>query len=302
MSHYTVLVAIEDPARLAEALDPFDENKEVEPWKCYETGAPAEHWSVRELREKGKLPAEGEITWPMLAAAHNEVFPDEKQIHVGDEDDAYTMSTYNGESKWDWYVVGGRWRGYFPVRAGLPAAAYRSLFSASDDRCDGGPKGCLDLEQLRSERATEAMQRYAHWMDAIADTEEARPWCEFAEEARAKEAAGDDQAFKQARELYHAQPRVMAAGKAGLSVPFGPDVIEEFSIDAEVYVERARARAVPGFATLTTDGRWMAPGTMGWWATTDATESTRAGYGEVANAYIDSLSDETYLILVDCHI
>lgn len=53
---------------------------------------------------------------------------------------------------------------------------------------------------------------------------------------------------------------------------------------------------------VTLDGKWMAPGRMGWFAATDATDSTRIGYWETANAYIDALPDDAWLVVIDCHV
>lgn len=32
------------------------------------------------------------------------------------DEDGNILSTYNPNSKWDWYVIGGRWSGYFPLK------------------------------------------------------------------------------------------------------------------------------------------------------------------------------------------
>lgn len=69
-----------------------------------------------------------------------------------------------------------------------------------------------------------------------------------------------------------------------------------------VYAEKARAGAVPGFALVTTHGQWMAPGQMGWFGATDASDDSRAGYWKTANAYIEALPDDAWLVAVDCHI
>ena len=35
--------------------------------------------------------------------------------YVVDEENECLLSTYNPDSKWDWYIVGGRWDGYLPL-------------------------------------------------------------------------------------------------------------------------------------------------------------------------------------------
>jgi len=39
-----------------------------------------------------------------------------KPGYIDDDKNIYTYSTYNPNSKWDWYQVGGRWTGYFKLK------------------------------------------------------------------------------------------------------------------------------------------------------------------------------------------
>lgn len=93
MGHYTVLVAIDptDPKRpdLETALAPFDENTEVEPYRKYETGAPADYWSWEKTPDS---PAEP--TWTQVVEFHNAKYDDDP-LHVDDDGRAYVLSTYN---------------------------------------------------------------------------------------------------------------------------------------------------------------------------------------------------------------
>ena len=35
--------------------------------------------------------------------------------YLVDEENECLISTYNPDSKWDWYIIGGRWNGYLPL-------------------------------------------------------------------------------------------------------------------------------------------------------------------------------------------
>lgn len=35
--------------------------------------------------------------------------------YIVDEENECLLSTYNPDSKWDWYIIGGRWNGYLPL-------------------------------------------------------------------------------------------------------------------------------------------------------------------------------------------
>ncbi len=344
MSHFSVIVCIDDPGKLEQMLAPFDENREIDPYRDYEKGEPGDHWLYGSLKravehvangtgikpykpdefgwssasskqtpeeQRRELEADAElfrslpdpVTWADIARIYNERYPDEERpLLVDDSGRAYTMSTYNPDSKWDYWRIGGRWAGYFPYRQEFAAQVIKSEHAwVSPDmimplHCDGGPKRALDLNALREEAAAKARKTFAEFQDVIAGTPDALPWASFRDLIDSVPGYTIDQA----RTEYHSQPRVQKIQQSDFR--WNDDPIAEFAVGEKVYTERQRARAVPGFATLTLDGKWTAPGRMGWFATTDATESTQIGYWEAANAYIDTLSDDTHLIVLDCHI
>ena len=245
------------------------------------------------------------VTWADIVKLYGKRYSDEENPLLLSEDGsrAYTMSTYNPESKWDYWRIGGRWGGYFPYRnehAALVIRAERGWDSPDDImplHCDGGPKSALDLKGMREEKAAEARKLYAEYHEVIAGTPAALPWSAFCDNI--SEVSGYD--VEQARTEYHSQSRVQALRGSG-TFKWHENVIEEFSVSESLYVERARARAVPGYATVTTDGRWMAPGKMGWFGMSSDGDDDRIGYWEASNAYIEALPDDAWLIAVDCHI
>ena len=144
MSHSTVLVVLPNSLveskgdiddALAEVLEPFNENKEMEQYvkltKAEAIKAQREHYEA--VRDKGNYaqylqdPAKY-IEEAKHNPAHIEYitkkFPeiltkldDEEFLYKEAtewetlDDDGNIVSTYNPKSKWDWYVVGGRWTG-----------------------------------------------------------------------------------------------------------------------------------------------------------------------------------------------
>ena len=101
------------------------------------------------------------VTWADIVRLYAERYPDEDGAPLLSEDGsrAYTMSTYNPESKWDYWRIGGRWGGYFPHRKDSAALVIRAerAWDSPDDimplHCDGGPKSALDLKGMRKEKA-----------------------------------------------------------------------------------------------------------------------------------------------------
>jgi len=207
----------------------------------------------------------------------------------------------NPQAKWDWWVVGGRWGGNFPYHAEHEAAVIKPErgWSSPDIKplhCDGGPKYALNLDKLRADKENQARATYTEWAKLTGHTPEALPWKVFTENI----SEGNGYTIQQAREEYHSQPRIKAL--EGTDFQWYDEPVETFQVPEPLFIERARAQAIPGWGVLTLDGRWMEQGSMGWWGLNDATEGSKIGYWEAANAYIDSLPDETFLVCVDCHI
>lgn len=303
MSHFSVVVCIEDPERLTEVMAPYDENREVAPYEDYEEGEPAAYWAVTSLREhEGLNPDDATLTWAQVAEAYNRRYGGDESplVATGDGLRAYTISTRNPDAKWDYWRIGGRWGGYFPYHADAAKAVMQPASGWDSPgfkplHCDGGPKSALNLDALRAEKGEEARKTWAEFRALTDGTPEAKSWAQFVADVKAERLTIDE-----ARTLYHDQPRVRAIKDSDFR--WADDPIATFGQPEDRYVAIEVARAVPGYATVTLDGKWMAPGRMGWFGVSTDEQSERIGYWEVANAYIESVPDSAYLIALDCHI
>ena len=71
MSHFSVVVCTEDPAKLDALMAPYDENLEVAPYRDYKCDEPSGHWAVKHLREENGLnPDDATLTWQQVADAY----------------------------------------------------------------------------------------------------------------------------------------------------------------------------------------------------------------------------------------
>lgn len=292
-------------SRIEAVMAPFSESLEAEPYRDYEEGSPAGYFGVKSFREEGALTADDDdLTWAAVAEAHNKAWADETPLLVDEESGrAYTMSTWNKQSTWDYWRIGGRWGGYFPFRPehrGLVVqgdGGWDSPDKRMPDHCDGGPKLALDLARLREEKADAARKTWTSYQALVAGTPEAMPWSVF----RDNISEGGGYTVEQARTEYHSQPRVQRIA-ASEDFRWHDDAISQFGQPEKLYVAKETARAVPGYALVTLDGRWMAPGKMGWFGMSSESDSDRIGYWETANAYIEALPDSAILVALDCHV
>lgn len=314
MTHFTCLVTGADPE---EQLAPFNEDLPVEPYRVYEEGPPEAYWAVEGLREH--LPPDQPVTWEWVFRAVRAKYGSATDLALDEEGRAYTLSTYPhevhddagrcvGGPRWDWYSLGGRWTGFFAVKPGHEHEVRTGLPGVMTDRskpgrCDAGPKGALDLDRMRAKAAEKAGAAYDRYHALVADLPEALPWRHYADTAASDTELDPTQreaAWKRARQGYHGQPRIAVLAGTDFDTFGGDDPVEEFAVPRALYVERARAAVVPGYA-MVHQGVWIAPGNMGWFGMSDDDKSSRAGYHEYVNGLIDALPDDTWLWAYDLH-
>lgn len=144
MSHYTVAVFCKPGDSVEHLLDPYDENLEIAPYiyRTREKLISDVRKQIKKLREDMQKYAEGKEQNPYwLADEHSDSQALSKYWsrclsyeNMSDDElaDAYIkndknsifdkdgneLSTYNPNSKWDWYSIGGRWAGLLKTKDG----------------------------------------------------------------------------------------------------------------------------------------------------------------------------------------
>lgn len=137
MSHYGVLVALPKGTKdiesaLAKVMEPFDENLEVGPYisetvdDIIKLKATRIEHIKEQLAKSKKLTNARDLLWEKETKERLkeiEDMSDEEWYHEQTEDrildeKGNVISTYNPDSKWDWYVIGGRWEGCIPLKNG----------------------------------------------------------------------------------------------------------------------------------------------------------------------------------------
>ncbi|MCG3193053.1 MAG: hypothetical protein DIJKHBIC_02302 [Thermoanaerobaculia bacterium] len=291
MSHFACLVT---GPNIEAQLAPFDEALETEPSKVY--------LNTTELAD---------------IAAHYRLDPNDRRAIVAHMEDwngreggvdrrgVYGLSTSNPDAKWDWWEVGGRFRGFFTPKpgkggvlggTGTPDAFVRRHGDAAPEPTgvDEILKGDVDIAAMEAASEAEARRTWAAYATAIAGTPEHVPWRHFAQRIDAGEISTED-----ARSHYNEQPRVAAfnARRSALGIWTKP---EDFPGSEAAYVRRERDRALCPFAVLH-DGVWHEKGSMGWFGFAADEKATDVWAREFRRLW-DSWSDGTRLAIVDCHI
>jgi len=270
MSHYTVLVVTED-GDYEKALEPFDENLEVEPYVEETKEQIIERLKQRKKRYDEEIAKGGIYDWfekyygqvnwddnESIYSAYRKIEEDEDFDESGNK-----LSTYNPNSKWDWYQLGGRWGGSFKLKES------REVIKESDKTWATGwedvKEGYTDHAQFKDIDLTLNPK----------DVEEAkRFWEVVVENKPAQENEKFDTFWKP--EYY----------------------IEQYD-DKETYI---KCQTELFACALLYKGEWIEAGRMGWFGCKNSTSDSEKAYREKFYEVINSLKPTDYLSMIDCHI
>lgn len=251
---------------LNEIMDRWDENREVDP---YFTGniPQSQAEEIRDEHYPGKTIIEALEDWMC------------DTVRWSEEKSGYEVrTTYNPESKWDWWQIGGRWNQDLLIDGGL------RVNSASIHHLDFAAK----IDALTQE----AHIRYDKFEKATDGLDIPPTFGEYVEGVKDREAA---------RREYAAHPWNVAARKISQYAFMWPHY--EFHVGMggrETYVAENASPDVP-LAWVDLDGQWHEQGQIGWFGSVSA-KTSFPEHVSAYRSYRDSLPGETSITLLDCHI
>ena len=127
MTHFTVGIIVPGDRQphlqgfIDQQMAPYCEHIEVEPYVCYSI-AQAKDEIERDIRRLERIVERQDPDYNLekcreIAARLRGTTPEDKYReyvahHENFNDQGEPLSTYNPDSKWDWYVIGGRWDGW----------------------------------------------------------------------------------------------------------------------------------------------------------------------------------------------
>jgi hypothetical protein len=316
LSHFTVMVVVNE-AEDAEAavyaaeaaLEPFNENAEVEPYF-----KPVDDLDACLNFYRRQYGADAAILDPEPV----DFALDEHQAWVSRAIEAWTdrkgvvrdgvwgyESTYNPKSKWDWYSVGGRWTGYFLTKEPVAGRLGRpGVFGNAADpgTADVVRKGEIDFEGMRRNALEKASQEYDEFDKLVAalpdDASEFITWQEALDRSRSD---SGEMHIEAARALYGTQSLVEAMRKDFQTFGFdGPEGFFYQDGGRDRYLKSAADGAVSTFAVLDSEG-WHERGSMGWFGAARDEVAADDWNAQVAQM-LDNLDNSAWLVLTDCHI
>lgn len=208
----------------------------------------------------------------------------------------------NGEAKWDWWTIGGRWTGFYPLKHGLAPVLGKP--GAFDNKPDAGRGDIvrvsdLDLDAIATETREGAEEFYEAWVK----------WCD---------APTNDFDSPRSRAITIGLCRVVQ-GPADpvpgeVSFSWGQvfrvddvrktwtDVCRVPTRDAFLAEHIDHFNPIATYAALDDNG-WHAPGEMGWFGcSTDSPDEKGAFVKAFVRKFIKTAKSDDLLVVVDCHI
>lgn len=280
MSHYTVAVITDKLNKIGEMLAPYSENMEVEPYvdetkEAIINSAKERKERVLQRKEKGEELDKYDIEY-LNANTDEELY--KLQIY---EDESYDkngnhLTTYNPNSKWDWYEIGGRWNKILLVKEevkdieeGTPS--WENLDSINKKAPEGfkwvtGAK----IKDIEFEKAIEFNNTY---------NKSIRFWELYVE--------GQEPQNEEEKEM-----------------------IKWEIYKKEYYIERyetkenyAKINSIFTTWALLDEKGWHEKGEMGWFAMANDTKDSELLFIEKFTETIQKPENQDkYLVIVDCHI
>lgn len=209
----------------------------------------------------------------------------------------------NPNSKWDWYVMGGRWSGFFKPKAGRRGTLGKpGSFDNVPEKgyVDQAIKGDIDFDGMRDDAAERAGKQYDK-VHAVIAGRTVLPWSHFYD-AMPEESNRTREDWDAAREGYRNQEVVLDLNSSkDDDVRWATfDGLESYLVPREQYIQTARNGAGATFAVIH-NGQWYQRGEMGWWGSVSDEKDMNTWYREFS-ALMDTVPDDALLTMVDCHI
>lgn len=283
MSHFIVMVIGDDPEL---QLAPFDENESVDEYCVGEVSSEQKELMMESYEGKdfdACYKANGEDWNGNRWRKENGVW--------------YEYSTYNPNSKWDWYQLGGRWSGrHIRLKENATSGVKGSPGIGNNiPGWDAALKGDIDFDALHSEVSKEARATYREIAEKCGGSIPRLEisWAEIIDE----NGKYSSLSIKEMRSIYHSQKAVQIWTEATKGYWLN---IDDFQCSEDEYVQHMIDGAFVPYAVVK-DGEWLEKGQMGWWGIS-SNEQPECDWNKTVNEIVASLPNDTLISFYDCHI
>jgi len=211
--------------------------------------------------------------------------------------------------KWDWYVLGGRWHGFFKAKD--PSKIVNDLSGIFDEEIENGygdamEKGNIDIKGMEDEYIKECLEEYDeivgiinHWIETNTkngNVPSPKPWSYYQNLVDNHILTLDE-----AKDLYEKKESYINLLKDAGYVFWRDDPIADYwAKTREEYLSDSLKHFMLPYAFVI-NGEWHALGEMGWFGFSYSENDFDTYYKEFWDTF-NSLPDDTLVSLFDCHI
>lgn len=212
------------------------------------------------------------------------------------------ISRTNPNKKWDWYLLGGRWTGFFKMKPNVRGIQGRPGLmtpAAGEGTADSAFKMDIDFEAMRLEAEEKAAKKFDAIRAIIGPHLPVLSWSAIREKYHRTDGVKPELpgGIEAARNAYHEQPAVKALKE---NEQYRWEDAEDYAGDRETYIRYAGIKSSMTFAVLK-DGKWYERGSMRWWGCVSY-ENDQDTWTEEFGNLVAELPDDTLLSVYDCHI
>ena len=219
----------------------------------------------------------------------------------------------------DWWQVGGRWQGFLAPKSGLeyteetlPGIGDKGVMGSDSGNqgFDVMRKDTIDIDGMRTTAAHKAGQRWdkVHEIVGEKNMQNHLTWDKIREMHTKGE---NDVDIDAARAAYHGQPSKQKIKDFLLSLKDDKEKkreydwmvwmsLDDYAVPKDVYVQIARDAAFVTYGYIK-DGQWTTRGDMGWFGMSDEKVTSEDWHRHFAEM-VDSLRDDQWVTIIDCHI
>jgi len=258
---------------------------------------------LRDVNGKLRRGEDGKVLSDDLMKKYYELLKEKDYAQILDDWDGLELNEETGQygrytnpkATWDWYQVGGRWTGALKLKKlGDVPKEFRSFYEFTETGkpglmteeaeagwVDSAPKVLIDWDTLNNPSKEQRQRDYDFWTKYVIP-------CSTKEFEALSEHEQRNKISKIEKEL-------------GYATWYRAKYYKDRYKNRENYIRMNNMFST--YAVITEDGTWHAPGEMGWFGcSSESHEDSNRFHDTYFEKFIEPLSPETMITIVDCHI
>jgi hypothetical protein len=196
---------------------------------------------------------------------------------------------HNPNAKWDWFQVGGRWKGLLSLKDGSSSNL--------------APAGTVDWQAMYDTYIEKELTDWSRWQECWQEAT-AAPLTEEELEEAATDFTPDTNEYQKAVAQTAEEYGYIGRAKHLMQTKFdhymiGLDDIAGWQVDRVAFLHNHAFEGLT-WAFVDLEGRWHEKGEMGWWGM--SSNEQPVSYGQAWWEFVNNLSPDVWVAVCDCHI